>query len=387
MNQSRNAASDGRLEDRISDLERLVAQLIQSGSAREDDIDLHEQPQFCGLPYVEERKFAANVSSEREELIRYSDKKWLNGTNLKYYLFDTPPLKGSRSNVEMVDEAFKIWTDVGIGITFEKVNDISEAEIRIGFLRGGGSWSYVGRENLTIPKQFERTMNIGWELKHDPGGVDTAVHEIGHAIGFSHAHQNPFSGIVWDEEAVYKYFAGPPNGWDKDRTFHNVLRKLKKSDVEGSAWDPDSIMHYGFPAGLILQPAKYASGLKPKLGLSQTDKNEVKKFYPPIGTGYDGTLRPFQSQVLDIGATQQRNFVFSPDETRDYTFRVFGDADLLMVLFHQQGDRSKYITGSDDSGIEENASITARMVAGEEYVVRVRMFANLGSSNAAIMVW
>ncbi len=35
------------------------------------------------------------------------------------------------------------------------------------------------------------------------------------------------------------------------------------STVEGSPWDPNSIMHYEFVAGLIQSPAEYSGGLPP----------------------------------------------------------------------------------------------------------------------------
>ena len=109
-----------------------------------------------------------------------------------------------------------MWADLGIGIEFVPVDNIADAEIRIGFLQGDGAWSYVGRDVLTFPGQQERTMNFGWDLTRDPRHEFVAVHEIGHTLGFPHEHQNPFSGIVWDEEAVYSTFGGPPNNWPRE---------------------------------------------------------------------------------------------------------------------------------------------------------------------------
>ena len=72
------------------------------------------------------------------------------------------------------------------------------------------------------------------------------AHEIGHTIGFPHEHQNPNAGIVWDEEAVYRALGGPPNNWSRETTFHNIIRKIQPDRVQGSTWDPDSVMHYPF---------------------------------------------------------------------------------------------------------------------------------------------
>lgn len=34
----------------------------------------------------------------------------------------------------------------------------------------------------------------------------TILHEIGHAIGLQHEHQNPFGGIKWNLDQVKKYY-------------------------------------------------------------------------------------------------------------------------------------------------------------------------------------
>lgn len=88
------------------------------------------------------------------------------------------------------------------------------------------------------------------------------MHEIGHTLGFSHEHQNPKAGITWNEPAVIQSLAGPPNFWDEARTRHNILNKIS-GPVIGSDWDPASVMHYPFEAGLILEPASHRGGINP----------------------------------------------------------------------------------------------------------------------------
>src|SRR5262249_13757272 len=112
-----------------------------------------------------------------------------------------------------------------------------------------GSWSYIGTDILKY-QDLGRTMNYGWDLTTIWGHA-TALHEIGHTLGLPHEHQNPGAGIVWNEPKVYAYFSGPPDNWDHDTIFSNIIKKLRESDVEGSRWDPQSIMHYPFEPGLI----------------------------------------------------------------------------------------------------------------------------------------
>ena len=85
-------------------------------------------------------------------------------------------------------------------------------------------------------------------------------------------HTAPLAGIEWDEQAAYREFGGPPNNWDPATVDNNILRKLPVEDVEGSDWDPKSVMHYPFPPGIILSPAQYAkTGIRPPGGMSEGD--------------------------------------------------------------------------------------------------------------------
>jgi hypothetical protein len=269
-----------QLEQLLKRIEQIEAKLGIVGSRDGVGHSGNEAQRYCALPNVPPRTFDPSVSPDRVRLIRLIAKKWVNGTKLRYYFFESGPYSAGNEQKDIVRQGFEVWKNVGIGIKFEEVRNISEAEIRIGFLQGDGSFSYVGRDVIDIPGQGERTMNFGWDLRTDPRGVDVPVHEIGHTLGFPHEHQNPFAGIVWNEEPVYTYFGGPPNDWPRSRTYNNILRKLDPGEVEGSQWDPNSIMSYAFPAGLIERPDQYRNGLTPAGGLSELDIRQTRLFTP-----------------------------------------------------------------------------------------------------------
>ncbi len=335
-------------------------------------------PHYCNLPPVPTRSFGPDVAPGRLEILLVTSNKWVNGTTLKYYFFngenDGSPTtwKGSKPQQDSVRLGFRTWKDRGIGLEFEEVDQPTDAEIRIGFQRGDGSWSYLGRDIIDLGLGTnERTMNFGWNVAND---LDTVLHEIGHTLGFPHEHQNPFSGIVWDEDAVYAALAAPPNSWDRNTTYHNILRKLNKRDVEGSPHDPDSIMHYPFEAGLIKEPANYRSGLSPAGGLSTQDVSYAKTFYPPLTKSDYKTIQPGKAQSMNIEPGGQRNFIFKPKRTRNYTIHTLGEMDTVMVLFEKVNGKEIQMAGDDDSGRDYNARIRRKLIKDREYIIRVRLF-------------
>ena len=153
---------------------------------------------FCSLPEVHERDLSHISNGQRLRLIALMSKMWVNGTNLTYYFFKEPARwRGGSAQEQAVRDAFATWKDLGIGLTFREVDDAADATIRIGFDQSDGSWSYVGRDCIDFaPDPAERTTNYGWDLT-TPYGHDTALHELGHVLGFPHEHQNPRAGIVW----------------------------------------------------------------------------------------------------------------------------------------------------------------------------------------------
>ncbi len=375
----------------------------KTASATREPVDEHVGQEFCTLVEAAPREFARSVHPSRVRAILRSDKKWVNGTVLHYYFFDRSgdgehvyssngrrqwrTWTSPKAQKDAVREAFDTWAKVGIGLEFKEVKAREDAEIRIGFMRGDGSWSYIGRDVLRAGPN-ERTMNFGWDLTRRPTDVDTAVHEIGHTLGFPHEHQNPNAGIVWNEDAVYASLGGPPNNWSRDTTYRNIIRKIDPDEVQGSNWDPDSIMHYPFAAGLIDSPSRYQTrALRPAPGLSNRDKTWVKTFYPPLRRRDYRELKLLEPVRLDIGQGEQINLVIKPSVTREYDISTFGESDTVMVLFEDRDGELRYLSGDDDSGESFNASFSIKLVAGRRYVLRVRLYYSHRAGETALMMW
>ncbi len=348
---------------------------------------------YCAQPPQVQRVFDPSVSPGRVRAILNAEKKWVNGTELTYHSFGpgarrvSSRWRGREDDVAAVRKAFDTWAKVGLGITFREVDRPEDAIIRIGFDQSDGSWSYVGRDVLRERDPLSRTMNFGWSLT-TAYGADTALHEIGHSLGLEHEHQNPYAGITWNEAAVRAYFRAPPNQWDDATIDWNILRKISRSEVKGTNWDPDSVMEYQFGAGLIDSPVKYRDGLVPKGGLSKADKDWVASSYPPPKPKERiPYLEPGLSVHLALDAGQTRSLAFRPSRTRTYRIGTFGDADTLLVLFETGAAGNIQIAGDDDSGSDRNALVRMRLVAGREYRVGVRLYYSEMAAETALMVW
>ncbi|MFJ9903327.1 M12 family metallopeptidase [Streptomyces sp. NPDC101152] len=357
---------------------------------------------YCSLAPQSAPAFTPGLTAERLGALVSGSRMWVNGTVLHYCFFDgdgdasvipvpgTGAVRrvswvGASEQRDVVRECFREWAGLGIGITFVEVGDRSEAELRIGFQTGDGSWSAVGRDALRAG-QHERTMNFGWDLTA-PGERATALHEIGHALGMQHEHQSPFAGIHWDDEAVYTDLAGPPNFWGRDTTYVNILRKLDPDEANGSVWDPQSIMEYPIPAGLILEPEQLRGGLHPPGTLSPADKEFALRWYLPAGAARLPVLEPFRSVPLGLGPGEQADFTFDPPETREYTVGTFGASDTVLVAFEERDGEPRYLAGRDDGGQPHNATFRARLVKGRRYYVRVRLYSAWGPGETAVMCW
>lgn len=288
-------------------------------------------------------------------------KTWMNGSRLKVRFMDGTPTEQAVAR----EQAF--WWSQVANLTFE-FNDALNAEIRITFDQSDGAWSYVGTDCRNIPLD-QPTMNLGFL----DGG--TAAHEFGHAIGLAHEHQNPAGGIQWNEQVVIREAAKSPNFWDEATTRHNILNKYRAEQVNGTKFDPDSIMLYFFPASWTLNGV----GTKANDVLSAMDKAFVAgaKMYPKSGgTTSDAVQlevnakRRTQASIGKHGEEDLYRFTAGSDGR--YVIDTLGPTDVVMKLFGPDSETA-LIAEDDDSGLDTNAKIAADLIAGE-YFVQIRHF-------------
>ena len=143
---------------------------------------------------------------------------------------------------------------------------VEDSEIRVNF-GNQGNWSYVGTDNLKIAKT-STTMAIQ--------NMSSIRHEVGHALGCIHEHQQPDADIQWNKPVVYQALGGPPNNWSHAQVDQNVFDKYAKATTQFSVFDPNSIMLYAFPASWTLNGV----GTHSNSALSGTDKAFINRAYP-----------------------------------------------------------------------------------------------------------
>jgi hypothetical protein len=216
-------------------------------------------------------------------------KRWRNGDTIKVQFLDekniqkatfTPvKLMKKRSEIDPIEYEIRgLSPEEAIKkVIRERIEPIcnlrfvfveSGGNVRIGFNAGNGSWSLVGTDCLTSKE--EKTMNFAW--------LDASVimHEFGHVLGLIHEHSNPRGNTIeWNKEKLYEVMKKTQN-WDKKQVDINIIERYKTNQVNGSQFDPESIMLYFFPPSLTLNN----QGTDINQKLSQTDVEYINKEYP-----------------------------------------------------------------------------------------------------------
>jgi serralysin len=170
------------------------------------------------------------------------------------------------------------------GISFELVPN-SEADIRIGFYNGKGSWSLIGRHSFdfsvdantgnTFSGRSGISMNFGWFNSFTPEEElrRTTLHEFGHALGLLHEHMHPHSEISWNRPKVYAYYLQTQN-WSKEQVDRNVFQKYSVDQTNGQ-YDALSIMHYPIPKEFTINGYEVGQNSY----LSEGDKKTIGRLY------------------------------------------------------------------------------------------------------------
>lgn len=160
----------------------------------------------------------------------------------------------------------RIQPIVGLKLIF--TDNIAKANIRVGFDPDGGAWSLIGTDCLQ--SKDKSTLNLGWF------DVATTMHEFGHAMGMIHEHQNPDGNkIKWNDAKVYQW-AEATQGWDRQTTETNIINRYAIDQINGSKFDPMSIMLYFFSDNLTINN----QGTHQNLRLSGYDVEYLNKMYP-----------------------------------------------------------------------------------------------------------
>jgi hypothetical protein len=228
---------------------------------------IKENPANAGSPLPAADFRALGIDAPRLAIL--IGKKWAVGRTLSVRF-----MGGSATVQAKVRQYASEWSKfANIKLDF---NNAANAEIRISFQLGKGSWSYIGTDALSIANS-DPTMNFGWltDSTNDTEFSRVIIHEFGHALGAIHEHQSPAASIPWDKPAVYAYYLST-NGWDAATVDVNIFKRYEASSTQFSGFDDKSIMLYAIPDSLTL--GTYSVGWNTVL--APTDKSFIASVYP-----------------------------------------------------------------------------------------------------------
>ncbi len=331
------------------DLEDIYICTEKFAEVKDDDIekkfDIKVYHKKVPDPTIRQEKITKSYSMMEAPSIAaraafLTEKIWKNGSKLGIYFIEEPkkikiipiekiearrddkgnPLKmdplqkiiseklqnGNYTVIDAIKEIVKERLEPIVNIKFHFVDNIEKSEIRITFNPRGGAWSLIGTD--CVLKKRKPTMNLGWF------DVATTIHEFCHALGMIHEHQNPHGNqIKWNTSLVYKW-AEKTQGWDQTTTYTNIIKRYSTNSINGSEFDPNSIMLYFFPAKLTTDN----KGTHQNLRLSPDDVIYLNKNYPDSPEKPEEFYKKIYKEDIHVGATGlPQIYTISPKHKKD----------------------------------------------------------------------
>lgn len=230
------------------------------------------QTRFCMMITPESLSTEAKAALEGHKAALLNDYKWPVGSVIKVKF-----VGGSPALQKKVRTVAETWTQPGMANLKFSFVPTGDADVRVAFEQGDGSWSYIGTYCKNIP-QNQPTMNYGWltDTSDEDEIQRVVLHEFGHALGLIHEHQNPKRAIKWNKPAVIQDLSGPPNNWDQATIQHNMFDKYEPDQVTATNVDGLSIMMYPIPKSWTLDG--FSADMND--ALSPNDKKLIHKVYP-----------------------------------------------------------------------------------------------------------
>ena len=182
-----------------------------------------------------------------------------------------------KNKVKQYVKEWETYANIHFVFINDPPNDITKAQIVVGFQDNGLDWSWIGRE-ASRNSTGEKTMNLGsiWDNTEESEIRRVVLHQFGHVLGFIDEHKAPTAGIPWDRDKVFSFFAASPRNWSSGRVNEEIFSTYSQTKINSSTYDRLSIMHFFFPPELTTDGSSFTRNTN----LSEIDKAFAKQVYP-----------------------------------------------------------------------------------------------------------